>query len=37
MFGVIQTRLPDEFPLQKGDSLELYPDEILYKTQRTEH
>ena len=37
VFGVIQTRLPDEFPLQKGDSLELYPDEILYKTQRTEH
>ena len=37
VFGVIQTQLPDEFPLQKGDSLELYPDEILYKTQRTEH
>lgn len=37
VFGVILTELSREFPLQKDDSLELYPDEILYKTQRTEH
>jgi len=37
VFGVIQTQLPQEFPLQAGDSLEIYPDEILYKAQMTEH
>jgi len=37
VFGVILTQLPKEFPLQAGDSLELYPDEILYKDQMTEH
>lgn len=37
IFGVILTRLPDEVPLQAGDSLELYGDEILYKAQMTEH
>ena len=37
VFGVIQTQLPKEFPLQAGDSLEIYPDEILYKAQMTEH
>ena len=35
--GVIVTQLPKEFPLQAGDSLEIYPDEILYKAQITEH
>ena len=37
VFGTILTRLPRDFPLQTGDSLELYPDEILYKTRMTEH
>ena len=37
VFGVILTELPKEFPLQTGDSLEVYPDEILYKTERTKH
>lgn len=37
VFGVILTQLPKEFPLQAGDSLEIYPDEILYKAQMTEH
>ena len=37
VFGVISTQLPKEFPLQAGDSLEIYPDEILYKAQMTEH
>ena len=37
VFGVIVTQLPKEFPLQAGDSLEIYPDEILYKAQMTEH
>lgn len=37
VFGVILTQLPRELPLQAGDSLEIYPDEMLYKAQRTEH
>ncbi len=37
VFGVILTQLPKELPLQAGDSLEIYPDEILYKAQMTEH
>ena len=37
VFGVILTELPKEFPLQTGDSLEVYPDEILYKTEATNH
>ncbi len=37
VFGVILTQLPEEFPLQAGDSLELYADEILYKAPMTEH
>ena len=37
VFGVIVTQLPKEFPLQAEDSLEIYPDEILYKAQMTEH
>ena len=37
VFGVILTELPKEFPLQTGDSLEVYPDEILYKTEGTNH
>ena len=37
VFGVIQTQLPKEFPLQAGYSLEIYINEILYKAQMTEH
>jgi hypothetical protein len=37
VFGVILTNLPKEFPLQLGDSLEVFQDEILYKAQMTEH
>jgi len=33
VFGVILTELPKEFPLQAGDSLEAYLDEILYKAE----
>lgn len=37
VFRVIQTQLAKVFPLQAGDSLEIKPDEILYKAQVTEH
>jgi len=35
--AVILTELPKEFPLNTGDSLEIYPEEILYKAEPTEH
>jgi hypothetical protein len=37
VFGVIMTELPKGFALQKGTSLELFKDEILYKAEMTEH
>ncbi len=37
IFGVIITQLPKEFPLEKGSSLEIYKEEILYKTEVTKH
>lgn len=37
VFGVIMTELPKGFALQKGTSLELFKDEILYKAKLTEH
>jgi hypothetical protein len=37
VFGIIMTTLPDNFPLRKGESLEIFQDEILYKTEPTEH
>ena len=37
VFGVILTELSKEFHLQTGDSLEVYPDEILYKTEGRNH
>lgn len=37
VFGVIMTELPKGFALQKGTSLELFKDEILYKAGMTEH
>ncbi len=37
IFAIILTELPKEFPLQIGGSLEIYEDEILYKTEATEH
>ena len=33
VFGVIMTELPKGFALQKGTSLELFKDEILYKAE----
>ena len=36
VFGVIMTELPKGFALQKGTSLELFKDEILYKAEMTE-
>lgn len=37
IFAIILTELPKEFPLQIGGSLKIYEDEILYKTEATEH
>ena len=37
VFGVILTKLPKEFPLQAGDSIEVFQEEILYKAEMTEH
>ena len=37
VFGVILTELSREFPLQTGDSLDAYPNEILNKAERTKH
>ena len=37
MFGIVPAKLHKEFPLQAGDLLEVYPDEIIYKTERTKH
>ena len=37
VFGVIMTALPDKFPLKKGESLEIFQEEILYKSNETEH
>jgi len=31
--GLICTELPKEFPLSKGESIEIYEDEILYKSE----
>ena len=35
--AVILTELPEEFTLGTGDALELFEEEILYKTESTEH
>ena len=37
VFGVIMTALPDKFPLKKGESLEIFQEEILYKSNLIEH
>ncbi len=37
VFGVIMTALPDKFPLKKAESLEIFQEEILYKSNLTEH
>jgi len=37
VFGVILTKLPKGFPLETGESLEVFKDEILYKAKTTEH
>jgi hypothetical protein len=35
VFGVILTELPKQFPLEKGSSLEIRENEILYKMEST--
>ena len=37
VFAVIRTELPAEFPLGTGDSIEVFEEEILYKTDEQEH
>ncbi len=37
VLGVVLTKLPKGFPLQAGGSLEIFEDEILYRTKSTEH
>ena len=37
VMAVILTELPKSFPLNTGESLEIYQEEILYKTESTEH
>lgn len=37
IFAVILTELPEEFSLGTGDSIELYEEEILRKSEVTEH
>ena len=37
IFAVILTELPEEFSLGTGDSIELYEEEILHKSEVTEH
>jgi len=37
VWGVILTKLPQGFPLETGSSLEVFRDEILYKTETTEN
>lgn len=35
--AVILTKLPEKFALGTGDSIDLYEDEICYKTDEQEH
>ncbi|MDD3815796.1 MAG: hypothetical protein PHZ02_14260 [Desulfocapsaceae bacterium] len=37
IFGEIITQLPKGFPLEKGSSLEIYEEEMLYKAEKTGH
>ena len=37
VLAVILTELPDEFPLGKGGSLEIFEEEILYRNKVTDH
>ncbi len=37
VWGVILTKLPKEFPLETGSSIEVFKDEILYKAETTEN
>ena len=37
VMAVILTILPESFPLGAGHSIEVYEDEILYRTKSTEH
>jgi hypothetical protein len=35
--AVILTELPEEFPLEAGDSIEVFEEEILYRNKVTDH
>ena len=35
--AVILTELPEEFPLETGDSIDVFEEEILYKNKGTDH
>lgn len=37
VFAVIRTELPADFPLETGETIELFEEEILYKTDVKEH
>jgi hypothetical protein len=37
VFAEIQTELPPDFPIETGDTIEVYEEEILYKATSMEH
>ena len=37
ILAVILTELPEEFPLETGDSIEVFEEEILYRNKVTDH
>jgi hypothetical protein len=37
ILAVIFTELPEEFPLETGDSIEVFEEEILYRNKVTDH
>ena len=37
VLALILTELPDDFPLQTGETIEVFEEEILYKTDEQEH
>ena len=37
VLAVILTELPNDFPLETGETIEVFEEEILYKTDEQEH
>ena len=37
VLAVILTELPEQFPLEKDDSIEVFEEEILYRNKVTDH